>query len=79
MKSRQKRLKAIELSLILQQVEVVWLRNALQAGTLKDGARHSPPYRGTVANAQGQNDGERHECRRRSTKGGVFPAQVMSL
>jgi hypothetical protein len=30
---------------------VVWLRNALHAGTFEEGARHSPPYRGTVANA----------------------------
>jgi hypothetical protein len=51
MKSRQKRLKAIELSLTPRQIVVVWLRNALQAGTFEEGARHSPPYRGTVANA----------------------------
>lgn len=51
MRSRQKRLQAIELTLTPQQTVVVWLRNALQAGTLEEGARHSPPYRGTVANA----------------------------
>jgi hypothetical protein len=51
MKSRQKRLKAIELSLTPKQVAVVWLRNALQAGTFEDAARHSPPSRGMVANA----------------------------
>jgi hypothetical protein len=51
MKSRQRRLKAIELSLTPQQIEVVWLRDALHAGTLEEGARHSPPYRGVVANA----------------------------
>jgi len=28
----------------------VWLRNALQAGTFEEGARHSPPYRGAIAN-----------------------------
>lgn len=50
MKSRQQRLKAIELSLTPQQVVVVWLRDALQ-GTFKEGARHSPPYRAAVANA----------------------------
>ena len=33
MKSRQRRLKAIELTLTPKQVVVVWLRNALQAGT----------------------------------------------
>jgi hypothetical protein len=51
MKSRQRRLKAIELSLTPKQVVVVWLRNAMQAGTFEQGARHVPPYRGTVANA----------------------------
>jgi hypothetical protein len=51
MKSRQRRLKAIELTLTPKQVVVVWLRNALQAGTFEEGARHLPPYRGTVANA----------------------------
>lgn len=51
MKSRQRRLKAIELSLTPQQVVVVWLRDAVQAGTFEEGARHSPPYRGAVANA----------------------------
>ena len=51
MKGIPRRLKAIELTLTPQQVVLVWLRNALQAGTLEEGARHSPPYRGTVANA----------------------------
>lgn len=51
MKNRQRRLKAIELTLTPQQVVVVWLRDALLAGTLEEGARHSPPYRGAVANA----------------------------
>ena len=51
MKNRQQRLKAIELSLTPQQVVVVWLRDAVQAGTFEEGARHSPPYRGAVANA----------------------------
>jgi hypothetical protein len=32
MKSRQRRLKAIELSLTPQQIVVVWLRDALHAG-----------------------------------------------
>ncbi len=50
MKSRQKRLKTIELCLTPQQVVVVWLRDALQ-GTFEEGARHSPPYRAAVANA----------------------------
>jgi hypothetical protein len=51
MNSRQRRVRAIELSLTPKQVVVVWLRNALRAGTFKEGARHSPPYRGAVANA----------------------------
>jgi hypothetical protein len=51
MRSRQRRLKEIELSLTPQQVVVVWLRDATQAGTFEEGARHSPPYRGAVANA----------------------------
>jgi hypothetical protein len=48
MNSRQRRIRAIELTLTPQQVVLVWLRNALQAGTFLEGARHSPPYRGTV-------------------------------
>jgi len=51
MKSRQRRLKAIELTLTPKQVVVVWLRNALQAGTFEDGARRTPPPREAVANA----------------------------
>jgi hypothetical protein len=51
MKSRQRRLKAIELSLTPQQVVVVWLRDATRAETFEEGARHSPPCRGAVANA----------------------------
>ena len=51
MNSRQRRVRAIELTLTPQQIVVMWLRNALQDGTLKDVARHSPPYRGAVANA----------------------------
>jgi hypothetical protein len=51
MKSRQRRLRAIELSLTPQQIVVVWLRDAVQAGTFEEGARHSPPYRSAVANA----------------------------
>jgi hypothetical protein len=51
MKSRQRRLKAIELTLTPQQVVVVWLRDAVQAGTFEEEARHSPPYCGAVANA----------------------------
>jgi len=50
MKSRQGRVRAIELTLTPHQVVVVWLRNALQAGTFEEGARHSPPYRGAIAN-----------------------------
>lgn len=51
MNSRQRRVRAIELTLTPQQVVMVWLRNALQAGTLEEGARHSPPHRIAVANA----------------------------
>jgi len=42
MKSSQKRLRAIELSLTPQQVVVVWLRNVLQAGTCQDAVRRTP-------------------------------------
>jgi hypothetical protein len=51
MKSSQKRLSAIELSLTPQQVVVVWLRNVLQAGTCEDAVRRTPLPRGAVANA----------------------------
>ena len=54
MKSHQRRLKVIELSLTPKQVVAVWLRNASQ-GTSQEGAQHSPPYRGMVANAVSQN------------------------
>jgi len=47
MKSRQQRVRAIELSLTPQLVVMVWLRNA-QAGAFEEGARHSPPYRGAI-------------------------------
>src|ERR1019366_10468985 len=49
MRSREKRVRTIELSLTPQQVAVLWLRNAQQAGTFEEGAQHSPPYRGAVA------------------------------
>jgi hypothetical protein len=51
MNSRQRRVRAIELSLTPQEIVVVWLRNALQAGTFEEVATHLPPNRGTVANA----------------------------
>lgn len=51
MKNRQRRLQEIELSLTPQQVVVVWLKDAVQAGTFGEAARHSPPYRGAIANA----------------------------
>jgi hypothetical protein len=35
MKNRQRRVRRIELSLTPQQVVMVWLKNALQAGSLK--------------------------------------------
>jgi hypothetical protein len=51
MKSHRRRVRVIELSLTPQQVVMVWLRNALQAGTLEEEARHLPPHRSAVANA----------------------------
>jgi hypothetical protein len=51
MKSHRQRVRVIELSLTPQQVVMVWLRNALLAGTLEEGARHLPPHRSAVANA----------------------------
>jgi hypothetical protein len=50
MKNRQRRVRAVELSLTPQQVVMVWLRDAAQAGTFEEGGRHSPPYRGAIAN-----------------------------
>jgi hypothetical protein len=50
MKNRQRRVRAIELSLTPQQVVMVWLRDAAHAGTFEEGARHLPPYRSAVAN-----------------------------
>ena len=50
MKNRQQRVRAVELSLTPQQVVMVWLRDAVQAGTFEEGARNSPPYRGAIAN-----------------------------
>lgn len=52
MNSRQRRVRAIELTLTPQQVVMVWLRKALQGGTLEElaRARHSPPHRFAVAN-----------------------------
>jgi hypothetical protein len=62
MKVRQRRVRAIELSLTPQQVILVWLRNALQAGTFEEAARHSPPYREAIANSV-------YRCVRNSMKG----------
>jgi hypothetical protein len=50
MKNRQRRVREVELSLTPEQVVMVWLRDAAQAGTFEQGARHSPPYRGAIAN-----------------------------
>jgi hypothetical protein len=47
--NRQRRVRAIELTLTPQQLVLVWLRNA-QRGTFEEGAQHSPPYRGAIAN-----------------------------
>jgi hypothetical protein len=51
MKSHRQRVRVIELSLTPRQVVMVWLRNARQAGTLEEAARHLPPHRSAVANA----------------------------
>ena len=51
MKTRERRVRKIELSLTPQQIVRLWLKNALQNGTFEEGAQHSPPYRGAVANA----------------------------
>jgi hypothetical protein len=51
MKSRQRRLKAIELDLTPQQVVVLWLRNAVQAGTFEEGSRRTPRPRCAVESA----------------------------
>jgi hypothetical protein len=50
MKSRQRRVRAIELTLTPHEVVLVWLRNAFQAGTFEEGDRQSSPYRGAIAN-----------------------------
>ena len=51
MNNHQRRLKSVELSLTPQQVVLVWLRKAIQAGTFEDGARQTPEPRAEVANA----------------------------
>jgi hypothetical protein len=51
MKSNERRLRTIYLSLTPQQIVVVWLKNALQAGTLEESVLRSPLNRDTVANA----------------------------
>ena len=51
MNSRRQRVRSIELTLTPQEVVVLWLRNALQAGTFEEGARRSPPPRQAVGNA----------------------------
>jgi hypothetical protein len=37
MNSRQQRVRSIELTLTPQEVVLLWLRNALQAGTFEEG------------------------------------------
>ena len=51
MNNHQRRLKSVELNLTPRQVVLVWLRNAIQAGTFEDGALQTPSPRGAVANA----------------------------
>jgi hypothetical protein len=62
MNNRQRRVREIELSLTPQQVVVLWLRKALQAGTFEESALQLPPHRGTIANAV-------HDTVRNSMKG----------
>jgi hypothetical protein len=50
MNDRERRVHSIELTLTPREVVLVWLRDAMQAGTIEAGARHSPPYRGAIAN-----------------------------
>jgi hypothetical protein len=40
----------LELTLTPREVVLLWLRDAMQAGTIEEGARHSPPHRGAIAN-----------------------------
>ena len=49
--TRRRRVRAIELTLTPQQIVLVWLRNALQAGSFEDGVRQTPTPREAVANA----------------------------
>jgi len=51
MNNHQRRLKSVELSLTPQQVVLVWLRAAIDAGTFEDGALQTPSPREAVANA----------------------------
>jgi hypothetical protein len=50
MKSRKRRLEVIEVTLTPQQVVLLWLKNASQAGTFEKSARCSPPHRERIAN-----------------------------
>jgi hypothetical protein len=50
MNDRQRRVRSIELTLTPREVVLVWLRDAMQAGTIEENARHSPPHRGAIAN-----------------------------
>ena len=49
MSSRQRRVRAIELTLTPQEAVLVWLRSAMQ-GTMEEAARAWPPPRGAVEN-----------------------------
>jgi hypothetical protein len=51
MTSRHQRVRAIELTLTPREVVLVWLRNALRAGTFEGGARQTPTPREAVANS----------------------------
>ena len=51
MNNYERRLRAIEVTLTPQQIVVLWLGNAQQAGTFEEARRQSPFPREAVANA----------------------------
>lgn len=50
MKSDQRRVRAIELSLTPQQIAQVWLRGTRADSSFEEAAQHQPPHRGLLAN-----------------------------
>ena len=51
MSSRPQRVRAIELTLTPKEIVLVWLRNAMQAGSFEENSRDSLGHRGRVTNA----------------------------